>query len=309
MPPVSAMPPTPVTPGELDDVVAFVAEQQAHADRRISYVGNEAAGIAAELGGLAPPWATTARVLRQGPGVAGIGGAVVVEWDEKLGRAWVVGPWVRGDGPGWAAAGEALVDAALAQVPAGITQYEMAGDVANTRLAALAAARGWAATEPNHILVADAAVVAAWAPGAPATLRPATPGDVAVIEPWHDAEFPDAYASADQLVEGEVDGSRVVLVAVQADGHGDARVVGYAAGQVHDDGEGFVDFVGVDPAARRGGVGRQLVEALTRRLLERSSAGRVCLTVQDHRAPARALYARLGFRPDGVLVAYRSWRR
>jgi len=35
--------------------------------------------------------------------------------------------------------------------------------------------------------------------------------------------------------------------------------------------------------------------------------GRVCLTVQDHRTPARALYERLGFRPDGSLIAYRSW--
>ncbi len=46
---------------------------------------------------------------------------------------------------------------------------------------------------------------------------------------------------------------------------------------------------------------------MTRSLLERASANRVALTVQDHRAAARALYDRLGFRPDGVMVAYRSW--
>ena len=47
--------------------------------------------------------------------------------------------------------------------------------------------------------------------------------------------------------------------------------------------------------------------ALSRLLLQDASLGRVCLTVQDHRGPARVLYARLGFQPDGSLVAYRSW--
>lgn len=44
------MPVSP-NPDELDDVVAFIAAQQAHRDRRITYVGTEAAGILAELRG------------------------------------------------------------------------------------------------------------------------------------------------------------------------------------------------------------------------------------------------------------------
>jgi len=119
----------------------------------------------------------------------------------------------------------------------------------------------------------------------------------------HDVEFPDTYASVPQLVDGHLDGSRVVLVA--EDGHG--GVAGYTAGEVHGDGEGFIDFVAVDPAARGAGVGRQLVVAITRQLLDRSPLGRVSLTVQGHRTPARALYERLGFRPDGTVIAYRSW--
>ena len=72
-------------------------------------------------------------------------------------------------------------------------------------------------------------------------LRPAVAEDAPAIAPLHEAEFPDAYASAAQLV----DGSRTALVAEAAGG----RVVGYAAGEVHGDGEGFVDFVAVDPSA------------------------------------------------------------
>lgn len=296
------MPPSP-NPDELDEIVAFIAAQQARPERRVTYVGVDAAGIAAELDGLEPPWATTARVLRDGRRITGV---VITEWDDDLGRAWIVGPWVLGDGDQWTAAAAALLDAALAQLPPAVTRHEMSGDIAHRRLADLAASRGWRATEPNHLLIADTGVVAAWQEGGEgqrAVLRGATPEDVGAIAALHDAEFPDTYASAGQLVDGQLDGSRVVLVA--DDGHG--GVAGYAAGEVHDDGEGFIDYVVVDPAARGTGVGRQLVVAITRRLLDRSSLGRVGLTVQDHRMPARTLYDRLGFRSDGSLIAYRSW--
>jgi ribosomal protein S18 acetylase RimI-like enzyme len=289
-------------PDELNDLVAFIAAQQVYPDRRISYVGTDAAGIRAELDGLEPSWVTTARVLRDGTRITG---TMITEWDDDLGRAWIVGPWVVGDGAEWMAAAVALLDAVLAELPPAVTRYEMSGDIANRRLADLAASRGWTATEPNHVLIADASVVAAWpgGDGQTAALRAAAPDDIGAIAAWHDAEFPDTYASATQLVDGQLDGSRVVLVA--DDGHG--GVAGYAAGEVHDDGEGFIDFVVVDPATRGTGVGRQLVVAITRRLLDRSLLGRVGLTVQDHRTPARNLYERLGFRPDGSLIAYRSW--
>lgn len=183
-------------------------------------------------------------------------------------------------------------------------QHELSGDVANASLADLAAGRGWSPTEASHALVADAAVVAAWPDDEPISgLRPAESGDARLLAPLHDAEFPQTYASADGLVEGAIGGEGIVLVVPAVDG----GIAGYAAGQVHDDGEGFIDFVAVDPAARGTGLGRRLVTALTRHLLARSPLGRVCLLVQDHRRPARALYERLGFRPDGSFVAYRDW--
>ena len=295
----------PVSPSrdESRDVVAFIAEQQAHPDRRIWYVGTEAAGIEAELGGLDPPWQTTARVLRDDTGITG---TVIAEWDLDLGRAWILGPWVVGDGDPWMAAAAALLDAALSQLPPEVTAHELCGDVANHRLAELAATRGWTATEPHHVLVADAGVVAAWPTvggGHTASLRAAGPQDIGAIAALHDVEFPGTFASATQLVDGQQDGSRVVLVA--DDGRG--GVVGYVAGEVHDDGEGYIDFVAVHPDGRGTGVGRHMVMAATRRLLDRSPLGYVGLTVQDHRLPARSLYGQLGFRSDGSLVAYRSW--
>src|SRR6266511_3090675 len=133
-----------------------MATKQAQPERRITYVGNEAAGILAELDGLEPPWLSTARVLRDGhggPERERITGLVIAEWDQEIGRAWVIGPWVVGDGKAWMATASSLVDAALAQLPPTVTRHEMAGEVAHHRLAALAAARGWTGSEPNHILV------------------------------------------------------------------------------------------------------------------------------------------------------------
>ena len=292
---MAAAPPTDA----LDEVVTFITSQQAHPDRRVTYVGTTSEGIAAELKGLEPPWASTLRLRREDGRISAV---LIVEWDLELGRAWLVGPWVTGDGDAWAETAASLVDAALVDLPALVTTHEMAGDVANHRLAALARSLGWTASEPNHILVADRSVADAWPPD-DAAFRAAAADDVGAIAALQDPEFPGTYASADKLVDGQLDGSRIVLVA--DDGGG--GVAGYVAGAVHDDGEGFIDFLVVAPGARRAGLGRQLVTAITRQLIAGSPLGRVGLVVQDHRAAARALYERLGFTPDGTLVAYRSW--
>ena len=300
---MASEPPAPARADEFDAIVELVADQQGHPERAITYVGTERQGIRAELDGLEPPWATTARVVHADDAIVG---AVVVEWDEESGRAWILGPWVAGDAVAWDDHADALLDAALAQLPPTITRCELSGDVANVLLGELASGRGWEPTEANHALLADAATVAEWPVDdeAAGEFRPPEPNDIPAVAVLHDAEFPGTYASAEQLVAGHADGSRIVLVAPAAGGDG---VAGYAAGQIHPDGEGFIDFVVVDPATRGTGLGRRLVVALTRELLARSTIGRVALTVQDHRTTARTLYERLGFRPDGSFVAYRNW--
>ncbi len=289
-------------PDELDEVVAFIVAQQRRPERNVAYLGTEPDGVAAELAGLTPPWATTARVIREDGRIVG---AAVVEWDLEIGRSWVMGPWVAHDGARWLELAGPLLDAALAQVPDAVDRHEMAGDLANLDLAALAAGRGWTATEPNHVLSVDAEEVAAWPDQDLAGLRPATPADLDGIRALHDAEFLGTYASAAQLVGGQQDGSRTTLV-VGADS---GRVAAYASGHVDDDGQGCLDFVAVHPDHQGRGLGGQAVVAVVRDLLPRCPSGVVSLTVQDHRVPARALYRRLGFRAGGVLVGYRSWEQ
>ena len=84
----------------------------------------------------------------------------------------------------------------------------------------------------------------------------------------------------------------------------DCAVVGYAAARVLPDGEGYIDFLAVDPVARGHGVGEALVTSLVHALGDRGARPRVCLVVDDRRGAARSLYNRLGFTEETVIVGY-----
>lgn len=280
----------------LDEIVAFIAAEQGRQDRRCTYLGLEPEGIRAELDALTPDWSGTVRTIEEDGELRGV---VVVEWDDELGRSWIQGPWVSGGDEAWRRDAPVLLDAAIAQLPDDITRHELCGDVTHVLLTRLAAERGWHTGEVNHALVADRATIEGWPDEMEGSgLRAATADHLEAVRALHDAEFPDTYASAEQLLAGD-DDRWVVLV--------DDGVTGYAAGKVQPDGEGYIDFVAVRPDARGTGLGRRLVVALSRRLLEASTTGRVNLTVAEHRADARALYDRLGFRTDESFVGHRSW--
>jgi ribosomal protein S18 acetylase RimI-like enzyme len=283
----------------LDAVVALIAGQQQQREREVIYVGEQPDGIRAELEALDPPWTDTVRVVRDGDALRAV---ALAEWDHTIGRAWIFGPWVDGDDEAWERWASELVAAQLAQLPPTVTSHELAGTVENQRLARLAAELGWPATEVNFAYVFEAEPSGAVPPEPEDGLRDVVGDDVGLIAPLHDLEFPDTYFTAQQLLERAATGEHVVLVATSDEG----RFAGYAAGRIQPDGNGYIDFVAVDPSGRGGGAGRRLVSGLVRRLLPVSTTGEVHLTVQEHRAPARALYASLGFRLDIGFVGYRS---
>ena len=270
------MDPTPAAADELDAVVQLIASEQSRPERNIAYLGTEARGIRAELDALEPAWTETARIVRADD--ATIFGAAVIEWDASAGRSWVQGPWVAGDDDAWTLHAPSLLDAALTQLPANVHRMELSGEVANTRLAALAAQRGWRPSGVHHTLIADDATIARWAPATARDheLRVADDRDLDDIAVLHDAEFPATHTPAARLIA-----EQTTIVAVGADG----TVAGYAAGQVHPDGEGYVDYVAVNRAARGLGIGRALVVDLARRLIGRSPTHQVALVVDDDRAP------------------------
>jgi ribosomal protein S18 acetylase RimI-like enzyme len=101
----------------------------------------------------------------------------------------------------------------------------------------------------------------------------------------------------------------VVLAAVRIGPGGKESVVGYAYGRIEPrDWNSLREACGVgidlmvEPRARVRGVGRALVEALTRALTRRG-APRVVIQVASRNPEAQAFFARLGFRPTMLEMA------
>lgn len=291
--------PQPATLDEVDLAVDLILRQQQRGDRAICYLGSDRDGVVADLNALEPPWRDTLRVVVNGGQVVG---AVAIEWDEGVNRAWVIGPWVAAEGAAWDDIADRLLRAVVEQLPEGIRDVELGGYVAHARLARLASRFGLKRSAVSHVLVVTDEVAAAWHdPVSDDRVRAATAEDLGPLRMLHDAEFPGTHTSADVLVSDAAAAARTVLVAILAD-----RVVGYAAGQTHPDGEGYVDYLAVADDVRGQGIGRALLVRTVRAVLAASSTRQVSLTVEDHRAPARRLYEALGFRSDGSIVGYRT---
>jgi ribosomal protein S18 acetylase RimI-like enzyme len=293
---VTVTPITGVDPDELDEVLDLIAAEQAHTDRGTTMLGETRDGIEAELGDVEPDWTASVRVAREGGRMVG---AVVGDWDPDVGRAWILGPWVPGGDGEWRRWARPLVDSVLAQLPAGIEDWELAADVSHDKMAALGADLGLSAGEVNHVYTVDAAAVDAW-PDPVLEVRSAAAADVELIRPLHDQEFPASYATVDQLLPDPPDGRYQVVVAMEG-----PVLLGYAAGRVQADGEGYLDFLAVADAARGRGTGKALMSAICRPVIAASTTGTLHLTVQDHRTPARRLYESLGFTRSLSIVGYR----
>ena len=78
------------------------------------------------------------------------------------------------------------------------------------------------------------------------------------------------------------------------------KVAGYAGLAVVDHDESWVQNIAVDRRAQRGGIGRQLLEAL----LAEAGKRKVLLEVAVDNAPAQRLYAGYDFEPVGIRRGY-----
>lgn len=132
--------------------------------------------------------------------------------------------------------------------------------------------------------------------GEPA-IRPVGPSDLeaclaieraAYPNPWSRGPFEDLLALEPGLAIAAVDGA--------------GRILGYALGWVVAD-EAELANLAVDPPRRRRGVGSALLSAFAAAAAARG-ARRIWLEVREGNGPARALYARRGFREVGRRRGY-----
>ena len=282
-----------VRPDEIDALLDFIVAEQADPATSTCYIGAERDGLRLELEGLGDAWPGAALIAEEDGRITG---ATLAETDPGLGRSWLYGPWVAGDA--WPELARPLLEAAMAICPPEVTRHEISGDVQHRRMADLAAELGWKASVPNHVFTVAETATADWPPDDP-RVRSVRADDFAVIEPLHDAEFPSTYLPARQMIDQSLAGNRISLVSER-----DGAVLGYASGWVQPDGAGYLDFFAIVPEARGSGVGTGLLVTICRRIMAGAPQANVNLTVQDHRAPAIALYRRLGFQLDGTIVGY-----
>ena len=276
----------PAVESDRAHLAALAAPLQRRPDRHVVYLGTDPDTIAAEMIEEDDDWTTASVVAeRDGSLVGWLMGSI----DPDMGRVWWFGPFV--DASDWSGLADELFAAAYERLPSAIHEHEMAVDERFTELIEWAPSHGFAAETGSVVLTLDRPLASP-----ELTTRPTTADDVATVGALHDELFPGTHTTGARLVAGN-DDTHVRLVAEH-----DGVAIGYVAVERQPDGSGYVDFVGVAPAWRGRGIGGELIRAGVATL---GPCDGIHLTVRADNAAARALYARLGFTEERVVVPLR----
>lgn len=284
----------PVTEAQLPLVAALMAEQQAEPERHVCYLGFTAQDIAHELRELEPLGLAGVLVAADGDRLLGVIGA---QWSEEPPRVWWQGPFVFDRARDEGTVADALLEAGRALLPGTVTQQELGPDERNILVAALARHGGFEADEASVVLNRPIKAGDGRPADGPAVV-PLTDADRDEVAALHDVAFAGTHLTGRDIDQGD---RRVVLVARDDTG----RFLGYLAAEAETDGSGYIDFVAVAPDAQGNGMGAGLVEAACDALHAAYGCQTINLTVRESNAPARALYAKLGFTEERLI---RPWR-
>jgi len=272
------------TEDDLDVIVRLAAGQQVQPNRHIAYLGSDPESIRADIVAI-EDW--TAHTVVSVNTAGTIDGCLIGEVDADMGRCWWWGPFV--DADDWAGTADGLYAAAP---DAGMTpEQELAPDDRNLLTAEFASRHGFDPESASAVLTytgpqfrsGDGAVGPAgeWK------------DEVAAL---HDLLFPGTHTTGRALVG--TDDIRLVVVESE-------ELRGYVAAEVHSDGSGYIDFLGVVPDKRGRGIGRRLVMAAVDALRERGATS-VDLTVREDNHAARRLYSSLSFTEERLIRPYRK---
>jgi ribosomal protein S18 acetylase RimI-like enzyme len=267
----------------------FAAHLQRHPDRHIAYLANDPDTIAAEMIEEDDDWTAASAVAEQDGEILGwLMGSV----EADMGRVWWYGPFVAGDR--WAVVADALYDHARSLLDDSVDEEEMAVDIEFSLASHWACGRGFVAEEGSLALTLGHALDP---PSIP--IRLTTADDLDTVGRLHDELFPGTHTPGHRLIGG-ADASHIRLVAER-----DHEVLGYVAVERQPDGTGYIDFIGVEPARRRQGIGAELIRAGVAEL-RAIGCESTHLTVRQHSEAARALYASLGFTEERLIIPLRK---
>jgi ribosomal-protein-alanine N-acetyltransferase len=280
-------------PSELQALAEFAAPLQRRPERHVAYLGLDPGEIAEEMIEDVDDWTEAAAVAESDGRIVGwLMGSI----DHDMGRVWWFGPFVEAESEReWRAVADALDTDARARLGDHVREEEYAPDERNVVLTRWAVDRGATVDTGSAVLGLTEPLDP---PSDAVSIRPVTDDDVASVGPLHEALFPGTHTTGEALVTRR-DDDHVRLVA-EADG----EVLGYVAVERHPGTAGYIDFVGVDPARRRRGLGAELIRAGVAALRE-IGCDEVDLTVRADNDGARAMYVGLGFVEERVIVPIR----
>jgi GNAT superfamily N-acetyltransferase len=271
-------------------LAVLAAGQQRRPERHIAYLGDDADVIAAEMVEEDEDWTAVSAVAEHGGRPIGwLMGSV----DPEMGRVWWFGPFADVDDDRWPSVAGALYEHARRLLPSSVDEEELGPDSRHVALIEWAQARGFDVDPGSAVLTLTGVIE-----GPSIAVRPVVPGDADVVR-LHDELFPGTHTTGAALMAGADD--RHVRLVAEVDG----SFVGYVAVELQPDGGGYVDYLGVEPSARRRGYGAELVRAGVAALRE-IGAGDVHLTVREANEGARALYVGLGFDEQRIIVPLRK---
>lgn len=221
-----------------------------------------------------------------------LAGVIGAEFDPALRRAWLRGPLLAPVSEAEDAPLRRDLIAALLQALPQIDRFDAFPSTDEAALIAAYHDAGFVDQQQHHVMRLDAGTDAMRTDfaGHIVDARPDDPA-IAQLQPLHDRLFPNSYLPGERMA-ADLDEDHHLFI---------ARLDGQAAGYVyiqhkpHED-EGYVDYLGVDEAARGRGAGRALLQAAVDWALRTRRLPKVHLTVRQDRAPALGLYESLGFR-------------
>ncbi|MFN8420150.1 MAG: GNAT family N-acetyltransferase [Anaerolineae bacterium] len=279
---------------QLDQIAAFIAALQQQPESHIAYFGATVEEIAPYLSELTPTWHSVTVLATQDDRLVGL---LTTEHDHTVSRAWLHGPLI--DHEEWQTIADALYAYAVEHlIPPTLAMHELAGETANERLRQFADRQGF---PPAPDSAAAMSITRSQAETLPQIDLPdVVPAQYSAFIDLHTLTFPRTYITAQQIID-KVDASNRILVVTADD-----QLQGYVYARLDESGQGYIDFIGVNEAARRRGIGRTLTIAACRWLLTFPDVQTISLTVNSQNSAAQALYKSLGFQIERSLQAYRK---
>jgi ribosomal protein S18 acetylase RimI-like enzyme len=270
------------SPFRLEAVVRYVAAAQADPLRHVTYVGEDGDSILEEFAE-AERWEERLLVAVVGDDAAGV---LMPDIDEEMRRVWWIGPWADTED-----IAVELLSEARRHFGSRFDEEEMAPDSRNALVRSVAARTGfsegtWSSVLSRHALDPSGKVTSV-------SLEDDRLDAVAAL---HERLFPGTHTHGDRFVHA--DGTRIRTIDV------DGCLAGYVAFEIQADGTGYIDFLGVDAATRRRGIGRALVADVCREFATEGVPS-VHLTVRADAPGAVDLYRSLGFIEERLIVPCR----